>query len=111
MYLLRFNKSLHLHDEPRIAATQVEEVRVNLQIDLHTGCIIDPTPHATAAYQAVGPDRPDPPSECGRSPGGGGGGGGEEGGEGGWPGAPGLGAGAPPFPLPGANGKMHGDPP
>ena len=42
--LIQRAESLHLHDEPRIAATQVEEVRVNLQIDPHTGSVIDPTP-------------------------------------------------------------------
>src|ERR1700761_7458559 len=86
LHLIQRAESLHIHEEPRIAATQVEEIWVNLQIDPQTGHVINPTPDAAAAYCAAGPDRPDPPSECGRSPGGSGGGGG------GWPGAPRPGA-------------------
>src|SRR6201996_717523 len=65
--LIQRAESLHIHEEPRIAATQVEEVRVNLQIDPQTGHVIDPTPNTAAAYRATGPDRPNPPSERGRS--------------------------------------------
>ena len=35
--LIQQAESLHIHEEPRIAATQVEEVWVNLQIDPQTG--------------------------------------------------------------------------
>ena len=61
-------ESLHISDDTHINATQLEQVPVQLQIDTHTGHVIDPSPDATAAYCAAGPDCTDPPSEDGRPP-------------------------------------------